>query len=213
MFETRLDQHLERRKHQDASKEIARRRQLMTVEIFRQADFQSNVAHQLRSAERSFLSLVREVVQITHEIQILTAVIIWVWDNAKDKKEFIDGIELIDTHLRLKAEISGDLHDLMDIFNLAKTNPEAFFKETLENLISLSKDDELFLHNPVQILRQIHHVQDRIFISKEFLDLLCKVAETEKLLDNEKLRSIKTALHHISHLEQTLIQKEKLFTD
>ena len=38
MFETRLDQHLERRKQQDASKEVARRRQLMTVEIFRQAD-------------------------------------------------------------------------------------------------------------------------------------------------------------------------------
>ena len=134
------------------------------------------------------------------------------WDNVKDKKTFIDGLAAIELHLREKSSKIGDAHELLDLFNLAKRDPESFFKETLENLVSISKDDELFLHNPVQILRQIHQTQDRVFLSKEFLELLCSVAQVEHLLDAEHLRSLQSALQHLGHLEQTLTQKEKLFT-
>jgi hypothetical protein len=209
MFENRLDQHLDKRKDRSSDLEAARRRQLFSIEIFRQADLQSVQAHQLRSIERSFLMLAREVLNIATEVEGMVPVIVWIWDNVKNKKSFIEGLEIIEVHLRSRAT-PHDIHDLLDLFQKAKLDPERFFREALSNLVALSKDDELFIKDPVQTLRQIHQTQDHLFLTNAFVNLLCSTAEEEKLIDTKHVRQLKNVMNHVANLERKLSLKEKL---
>ena len=210
MLEQQLVVFLRHRSERGVGIEAARRRQQQVIEIFRQADLQSSLAHQIRHSQREFIVLAKEVLRLEQEVDSLLPIIVWIWDNVKDKQRFIEGLAEIETHFRAKADKLSDISDLLDLFHAAKRNPHSFFKEILSNLVVLASDDELFLHNPVETLRQIHHTQDRLFLTDAFLDLMCRVIETDEILDVGKVQKLKDAIHHITHLRVRLAEKEKM---
>ncbi len=207
MFENRLITHIDKRSKRSEELETARLRQLQNIEILRQSTVQSNLAHSVRNAEQRFIALAKDLDLIINQIIPMLPVIVWVWDNVKNKAKFKEGLESIVTQIRSHSSLH-QISDLMDLYDAAVKDPESFFKEAVENLVYLTKNYQDYIEDPVKALKKIHEVQDRLFLTNAFIDLLIDCAEDDHLIEQSQIQTLKSLIKHIDKVESTVKQKE-----
>lgn len=208
MFESKLIAHIDRRAMRSQDLEAARLRKLQNIEILRQASVQSSLVHKLRGVEQRFVSLSRDLSAIVHQIVPMLPVIVWIWDSVKDSKKFREGLESILTHIR-SHESLHHVSDLMDLYNAAVKDPEGFFKDAIDNLVALTQNHQVYIEDPVKALKEIHEIQDKLFLSNAFILLLIDCADNESLINSDQTQTLKSLVKHVDKVEAMLGQKEK----
>ncbi len=207
MFENRLITHIDKRNKRSQDLESARLRQIQNIEILKQASLQASLVHTLRRAEQRFISLSKDLTIVINQIEPMVPVIVWVWDNVKNKEKFKNGLDAILTQIRNLASLHH-ISDLTDLYESAIKDPEGFFKEAVQNLVYLTNNYQNYIEDPVKALRKIHEVQDRLFLTNAFISLLIDSAEDEDLIDNNQINTLKSLINHIDKVENTVNQKE-----
>jgi hypothetical protein len=207
VFENRLITHIDKRNKRSQDLESARLRQIQNIEILKQASLQASLVHTLRRAEQRFISLSKDLTIVINQIEPMVPVIVWVWDNVKNKEKFKNGLDAILTQIRNLASLHH-ISDLTDLYESAIKDPEGFFKEAVQNLVYLTNNYQNYIEDPVKALRKIHEVQDRLFLTNAFISLLIDSAEDEDLIDNNQINTLKSLINHIDKVENTVNQKE-----
>ena len=207
MFENKLITHIDRRNKRSQDLENARLRQIQNIEILKQASLQASLVHTLRRAEQRFISLSKDLSIVINQIEPMVPVIVWVWDNVKNKQKFKNGLDAILTQIRSLASLH-QISDLTDLYESAIKDPESFFKEAVQNLVYLTNNYQNYIEDPVKALKKIHEVQDRLFLTNAFIGLLIDCAQDDDLIDTQQISTLKSLINHIDKVESTVNQKE-----